>query len=107
MVLVGREEIDRSLYLRQVDRDAALRRLAGNLDVVFEISIASVPAVHRTRQTDAVGIPIQQVERVGRCALEIVIDDVAPDQIIGAQRAKGKSQFLAGKNTALPDRSLA
>src|SRR5450759_876763 len=100
MVLAGRKVIDRSLYLRQVDRHAALRRLAAILDVVFEISIASVPAIHRTWQTDTIGIPIQQVERVGRCALEIVIDDVAPDQIIGAQRAKGKSQFLTGKNTA-------
>src|ERR1700730_2120649 len=57
MVLAGREEIVGSFYFRQVHWYPALRRLTGILDVVFQISIARVPAIHRTGQADAIGIP--------------------------------------------------
>src|SRR5664279_4402707 len=48
VVLAGCEQINRSRYLRQVNRYPALPRLARILDVVFEIGIARVPTVHRT-----------------------------------------------------------
>ena len=54
VILARREEIDRHVDLRQIHRHAALRGLAGLLDVVFEVSVARVPAVHRTWQADAI-----------------------------------------------------
>src|SRR5439155_9563812 len=76
-------------------------------DIVFEIRVARIPTVHGTWEAHTVRIPIQQVKRVRRCTLQIVVDDIAPDQIIGTQRAKGEGQFLSRKYAALPDRGLS
>jgi hypothetical protein len=82
VIIAGREEIDRYVNLAEIHPNPALRGLSGILDVVFEIGVSCVPAVHRAGQADAVGIPIQQIEGVRRCALEIAVDDVSPDQIV-------------------------
>ena len=58
--------------------------MASFLDLVLEIGVARIPAVHWTRQADAIGIPVQEVERIRRRAFEIVFDNVAPDQIVRA-----------------------
>src|SRR5712675_3230065 len=104
VVLTRGKQIERQFDRGQVDRYAALRRPSGRLDIVFEICVARVPTVHRAGQADAVGIPIQQIEGVRRRALEVTVDDVTPDQIVGAQRAESKRQFLARQNTTFPDR---
>ena len=37
------------------------------------------------RQARGVGIPVQQIERERRLALQVVVDDVGPDQVVRAQ----------------------
>src|SRR5215470_8042128 len=78
VVLARSQHIEWYVDLRQVDRQPALRGLAGLLDLVIEIGVARIPAIHRTRQADAVGIPVQEVECLGRRALQVAVDDIAP-----------------------------
>src|SRR5215212_7801542 len=106
VVLAGGQQVHRNLDGREVDRNAALLGSSRVLDGVLQIGVADVPAVHRSRQVDAVRIPIQEVEGVGGCALEIIIDDVGPDQVVGAQRRENERKLLARKDAALPDGRL-
>src|SRR6476620_8070195 len=92
VILAGCEKINRRVNLGKIHRDPTLCGLAGILDIVLNIGIPRVPAVHRAGQADTVGIPIQQIESIRRCALEIAVDDVPPDQIVGAQRPERERQ---------------
>src|SRR5581483_2347239 len=75
------------LGLREVDLDAALHGRARLPDLVLEIGVAGVPAIHRARQADAVGIPVQQVEGLRRRPLHVAVDDIAPDPIVASRSA--------------------
>src|ERR1700680_1007692 len=57
VVLTGCEQIDRYRYIRKVKRYHARRRLTGIPYIVFQISIARLPTLHRSGQADAIGIP--------------------------------------------------
>src|SRR5260370_24249207 len=93
--------------LREVNPFATLRGGAGLLDLVLNIGVPRVPAVHWPRQADAVGIPVKEVESLGCRTLKITIDDIAPDQIGRAQGSEDKGQFLTRQNTAPCDRRFA
>jgi hypothetical protein len=56
VVLAGREEIDRYVDLGEIHWNPALRGLTGILDVVLEIGVTRVPAVHRPGEADAMGV---------------------------------------------------
>ena len=43
------------------------RQRAGLAQLVLQVGMAQVVAVHRPRQVRAVGVPVQEVERRGRC----------------------------------------
>src|SRR6185312_11536488 len=64
VILARRQQIERYLGLRKVDALATLCGRTRLLDPVLEIGVAGVPAIHRAWQADAVGIPVEQVERV-------------------------------------------
>ena len=47
------------------------------------------------RHPRGVGIPVQQVERRGRLPLQIIADDIGPDQIVRAQHVEGHRHLAA------------
>jgi hypothetical protein len=51
--------------------------------------------VHRRRHPRRIGVPIEQVEREGRFAEQIIVDDKRPDQIVGAQHVKRRRHVAA------------
>ena len=53
------------------------------------------------RHPRSVGIPVQQVESRGRLALQVVADDVGPDQVVGAQHG-GALNYEAAVGAAIP-----
>ena len=55
----------------------------------------------RCRHAGGVGIPVQQVERQRRLALEVIVDDVGPDQIVRAQHVEGVGHLLGFEIAAL------
>ena len=57
--------------------------------------MAQIPAVHRPRHIGGVAVPVQQIERRGRFALEVVAHHIVPHQIVRAQKAEGRGQLLA------------
>ena len=57
--------------------------------VIVEVAVAQVVGMVRRRHPRRVGIPVQQIERRRRLALEVVVDDIGPDQVVGAQHVEG------------------
>ena len=99
VVLARAVDEDRRLDRAEVDLFAADRQRTGLDQFVLQVGVAQVPAVHRARQIGRVAIPVEQVERRRRLALEVVADDIVPDQIVRAQEAEGGGQVLALQQT--------
>ena len=80
MIVLAGLHHDRDLHVFQVHRFAqhieAARRQAVLVITVFQVAL-----VHLARNVGLVGIPIEQVERAGRLAQHVFVDDVAPDEI--------------------------
>src|SRR5580765_8678002 len=93
-------EVGRRRDLGDIDLLAADRERARLLELVLEVGVAQVPAVHRSRQVGAVAVPVEQVEGRRRLALEVVADDVVPDQVVRPKEAEGRGQFLALEQAA-------
>ena len=91
----------------EVDRHAAVRERARLAQLVLEIRVAQVVAVHRPGQVGAVGVPVEQVERRRRLAEQVVVDHVRPDEVVGAQAGEDEREVLARQDAALADRRLA
>ncbi|MOA25475.1 hypothetical protein D3C78_1462000 [compost metagenome] len=85
VVVMGGEDVGRRIDRAQVQLHPAAVQFAG-FQVVLQIGVAQVPAVHRPRQVGAVVVPEQQVQRVWFLALEVLVDVVVPPQIVGAQQ---------------------
>src|SRR5262245_19407349 len=92
---------------RKIDLDATLRRLTGRPELVVHVRVAHVPAVHGAGQIRAVGIPVQDVERIRLAPFQIVADHVRPDQVVSAQRVEHEGQLATRKDAARADRVLA
>ena len=103
MILAACQHVDRNVDLGEVDGNVALDRLSGNAQVVLEISIAHVPAVHRTRQVGAVGVPEENVKRVRLPPFKIVANDVGPDQVVSTQCREDESKLAGWHDAALSD----
>ena len=84
-----------------------MHRLARLFQIILKIGVTRIPAIHWAGQIDAIGIPIEQVERIVTLTFEIIVHNVRPDQVICPQRAEGKSEFPAGQNTAAANQSFA
>ena len=76
-------------------------------ELVFKIGIAQVPGIPRAGQIGGVAVPVQQVERTGCFALEVIVDDIVPDQFVGPQEAKGIEQVTRRQQTALGELHFA
>src|ERR1700750_1937493 len=103
VVLAAFEHGGGNVDLHKIDRGRALRGLSGEAQVVFEIGVAHVPAIHRPGQVGAVGVPIQDIECVRLPPFEIVAHDVGPDQVIAAQCRKDEGDFPTGHDPAVSD----
>ncbi|MNF81072.1 hypothetical protein D3C84_633310 [compost metagenome] len=91
---MGGEDVGRGVDRAQVQLDPAAIQVTG-FQVVLQIGVAQVPAVHRPRQVGAVVVPEQQVQRVRFLALEVLVDVVVPPQIVRAQQREGVAHVLA------------
>ena len=94
-------DVDRQVKLAQVDFLAADGDLARLAQLVFQVGVAQVPGVKRPGQVGGVAVPVQQVKRRRRFALEVIADHVVPDQVVRAQKAEGGRQILPLEQTAL------
>ena len=106
MVLAACKHVGGNVDRQEIDRDLALRGLSGDAQVVFEISVAHVPAIHRPGQIGAVGVPVKDIECVRLAPFEIVAYDVGPDQVVTAQRRKDEGELLTRHDAAMSDRLL-
>src|SRR5471030_619632 len=94
VVVMGGEDVRRRLDGSQVEFDPAAIQFAG-FQVVLQVGVAQVPAIHRAGQVGAVVVPEQQVQRDWLQALEVLVDVVVPPQVIGAQQREGVAHVLA------------
>ena len=81
--------------------------MSGDPEVVLQVGVTHIPAVHGARQVRAVGVPVENVERIRLAAFEIVADHVGPDEIVSAQRGEHKSKLSCRQDAAAADRLLA
>ena len=63
--------------------------------LVVEIHVPQVVGVHRARQVRRIAVPVQEVERRRRLALQVVADDVVPDELVGAQARERAGELAA------------
>ncbi len=57
--------------------------------------------MHLRRHARAVAVPVQQVEREGVVAEQVVVDHERPDQVVGAQHVEGGRHLAAFEEAAL------
>ena len=67
----------------------------GSTQPVVEVEIAQVVDVHRSGQVRRIAVPVEEVERRRRLALQVVADDVIPDEIVGAQARERAGELAA------------
>ncbi len=99
MVLLGGLGVDRRLHLREVELHAAELHLALGQTVLL-IELAQVEQVQRPRHARLVGVPVEQVERSGIPAHQVVVDEEAPDQVVGSEGVEGPGHGAAGQHAA-------
>ena len=100
VVFLGREIVDRHLHLRQIELGVVDRHRAGG-QAILEIAIAQIEGMVGRGHPRGVGIPVQQIERRGFLALQIVADHVGPDQVVGAQHVEGHRHLAAFEHACL------
>ena len=88
VVLARREVEDRDLHLGQIQPHVAQHHLALG-ERVLQVAIAQVEGVVGRRHPGGVGVPVQEVEGGRRLALDVVVDDVGPDQVVGPEHVEG------------------
>jgi hypothetical protein len=94
MVLAGAKIVDRNLHLPEIDAHAVENHLALGQAVV-EVAFAQVISMGGCRHPGGIGIPVQKIEGQGIASLEIVIDDIGPDQIVRPQHVEGLGHLLS------------
>src|SRR6478672_7175968 len=95
MIFPARLNIGRRLYRIDVDTDSGdldrpfLRQL---VPLVEGLEIIAVP---RGGQVRRVAVPVEQVERRGLVAHQVIVDDVTPDEIASAQQIERRRHVAA------------
>src|ERR1700738_1655349 len=100
MILARRQIVDRSFYGFEIELLAADDHLTF-AEPVFQVAIAQIKRMIGGRDPRGVRIPMQEIEGRRLLALEIVVDDVRPDQIIRAQQVERGRHFSAFEIAAL------
>src|SRR5215212_10559329 len=85
VIPLGPHRVGLSLYLAQLYGPALQFYLAGLDEIVLEVGVAEVEAVGVAGHAGAVGVPVEEVEGWRFLAQQVVVDDVRPDQVVGAQ----------------------
>ncbi|MBA7676253.1 hypothetical protein ES703_84494 [subsurface metagenome] len=88
MVLSRCEIVDGHLDLGEIEQGVFEHHGAGR-QPVLEIAVAQIVGMIGRRHPRRVGIPVQQIERRRRLALQVVVDDIGPDQVVRAQHVEG------------------
>ena len=101
MVFDGGDEVAGGLDLADVDRHATEGDAARILELVGQVHIAQVEAVHCSRHAGGVGVPVKQIERERILAHQVVIDHERPDQVVGTQHVEGTRHFGTFEEAAL------
>jgi hypothetical protein len=87
-VILSRGKIvDRHIDLGEVDAHLVERHLA-LAQVIVEIAFAQVERVRGCRHPGRIGVPVEQVEGHRLAALQVIVDHVGPDQVVGAQQVE-------------------
>src|SRR5215210_3118444 len=86
MVLLRADCVDVTPDPGEVYRAALYLYLARFYEVVLQIGVAQVEAVGVAGHTRAVRVPVQEVEGGGLLAEEVIVYDVGPDQVVGAEQ---------------------
>ncbi|MNP40717.1 hypothetical protein D3C76_1343750 [compost metagenome] len=97
MIVLGGQQIGRRIDGPQIDPRAATLQFPG-LQVILQIGVAQVKAVHRPWQ---VGVPVQQIERRGLLPLKVLVDVVVPPQLVRSQQRKSIAHVFAAEKTCL------
>jgi len=84
----------------QVDRSAAHFQPARMTQRVVLEEVQQV-AMKRCRQARVVIVPVEDVERRWLLAQQVVIDEVIPDQIVGAHPGKNPGHIATFQNALL------
>ena len=93
MVLPSRQVVDRDPHLREVEGDAA--DLDAPLrEIIVDVAAPQIEAVVGCGNAGRIRVPVQQVQRQRRLTLHVDVDDVGPDQVIGAQQIEGSSHLV-------------
>jgi len=87
------QDVGRGGDRAEIQRHAERFESTGNFQIVLKVHVAQVVGIEPPRQVAAIGIPVQQVEGTGRSALEIVVDDEMPYQVVGAQHGERVREF--------------
>src|SRR5262245_9562761 len=72
----------------QIDRLPEQRNLARFHQIILEIGVAEVEAVRGSRHPGAVAVPVEKIECRRLVAEQVVVNDRAPDEIVGAEQVE-------------------
>src|ERR671920_1581305 len=86
VVPLGSYGVDVALDPAEVYGTALYFYFAWLYEVVLEVGVAQVEAVGVAGHTRAVRVPVKEVERGGFLAEQVIVDDVGPDQVVGAEQ---------------------
>ena len=73
----------------------------------MDIHVSQEKRMHWQSKIRGVVIPVEQIKRGRRFTLQVIIDDVIPDEIVGPQGGKATSNSLPADHPALFKLSLA
>src|SRR5215212_4812887 len=88
VVSLGPDGVDVALDPAQIDGTTLYLYLAWLYEVVLQVGVTQVETVGVAGHARAVRVPVQEVEGGGLLAEEVVVDDVRPDQVVGAQQVE-------------------
>ena len=89
------------LHLADVDGHTPQHDATRFLQLVFQVHVAQIEAVHCRRHARRVRIPVEQVERERRFSEQIVVHHERPDQIVRTQHVESVRHLGAFEVAAL------
>lgn len=92
------EHIDGDGDALQVDRGAEQGEFVGFYQVVFEVELAEIPAVHGAGHVGVVAVPVEQIEWHRSFAEQVVVDDEVPDEVVRAEHGEGGGHAAAAED---------
>ena len=107
VVLARRQHVGRHVDAPEIDRNSAHVEAPRHSEVVLEVHVTHVIDIHRAGQVGAVAVPVEKVECLGCAPLEIVVDHVLPDEIVGTQAGERERELAAVQHASLRELPFA